>query len=197
MVLVGINDRWVEMEIATSAAVSLISRTVFDKHWQEPDKSKLSHMAQKFVTYTGENITPHGTCEVTVTYDNQQYHLPLVVVPGSGPTLLGRSWLEVIQLSWNRIHQLKVVNATPTVDDIIQRYPDVFKDELSELRNYTASFRVDPKSIFCKVRHVPYTLREKLDKELDWLESLGIIESIQYSEWADQSIHLCGVQDDR
>ena len=32
MVLVGINDRWVEMEIDTGAAVSLISRIVFDRH---------------------------------------------------------------------------------------------------------------------------------------------------------------------
>ena len=50
MVLVGINDRWVEMETDTGVAVSLISRTVFDRHWQGPNKPKLSHMAQKLVT---------------------------------------------------------------------------------------------------------------------------------------------------
>ena len=76
MVLVGINDRWVEMEIDTGAAISLISRTVFVKYWQGPDKPKLSYMAQKHVTYTGENITPCDNCEVTVTYENQQCHLP-------------------------------------------------------------------------------------------------------------------------
>ena len=124
--LVGINDRWVRMEIDTGATVSLISRTVFDRYWQGPHKSKLSRMVQKLVTYTGENITPCCTCEVTVTYDNQQYPLLLIVVPRSGPTLLGRSWLEVIQLSWNKIHQLKAVNITSGVNDIIQRYPDVF-----------------------------------------------------------------------
>ena len=56
MVLVGINDRWVEMEIDTGTAVSLISRTIFDRHWQGPCKLKLGHMAQKPVTYTGKNI---------------------------------------------------------------------------------------------------------------------------------------------
>ena len=124
-----------------------------------------------------------------------------MVVPGSGPTLLGRNWLEVIQLSWNRINQLKAINDTSTIVDIILRYPDVFKDELGELRNYTAPLRVDPntKPIFSKARHVPYALQEKVDKEVDRLESLGIIEPIQYPEWAapivvvlktDQSIHL-------
>ena len=86
-----------------------------------------------------------------------QYHLPLVVVPGSVPTVLGRNWLEVIKLRWNRIHQLKAVNATPSVEDIIERYPNISKDEVSELRNSTASLRVDPntKPIFCKARHEP------------------------------------------
>ena len=122
MVLVGINDRWVEMEIDTGAAVSLISHTVLDRFWPGLDKPKLSpKLAQKLVTYTGEDMTPCDTCEVTVTYDNQWHHLPLVVIPGSGPTLLGRNWLEVIQLSWERIRQLKAVR---------RRYPDVFKNEL-------------------------------------------------------------------
>ena len=67
MVLVGINDRCVEMEIDTRATVSLVSHIVFDGHWQGPNKPKLSHKAQKLVTYTGENI---HSCEVTVIYDN-------------------------------------------------------------------------------------------------------------------------------
>ena len=74
------------------------------------------------------------------------------------------------------------------------------KDELGEIKNYTASLRVDPntKLIFCKAHHVPYALQEKVDKELDRLESLGTIKPIQYLEWAapiiktHQVIHLCG-----
>ena len=121
MVLLDISDWWGEMEIDTSAAVSLISHTVFDRHWQGPDKLKLTHMAHILVTYTEENITPCGTYEFTITYDNQQYHLSLVIVPGLGPTQWGRNWLEVIQLSWNRIHRIRAVKATPAVKVIIQR----------------------------------------------------------------------------
>ena len=63
--------------------------------------------------------------------------------------------------------------AIPAVELIIQRYPDVFKDELGELRNYTASLRVDSniKPIIYKARHAPYALREKVNKELDRRES--------------------------
>ena len=133
----GINDRWIEMEIGTGAAVSLISCIVFDRHRQEANKLKLSHMTQKLVTYTGEMWSR----EVNVKYDN---------------TLLGRNWQDVMQLSWNRIHQLKAVNDTPT----IKKYLNIFKDELGELRNYTASLRVNlnTKPIFYKACHVLYAL---------------------------------------
>ena len=69
LVLVSINGKWIEMEIDTDAAVSLISHTISERHWLGPDKP-LSHMAQKLVTFTGENITPCGTCEVTVTWQS-------------------------------------------------------------------------------------------------------------------------------
>ena len=147
----------------------------------------------------------HNTIRYLWGYRNiwQQYHPPLVVLPGSGPTLTGSNWLELIQLSWNRIHQLKAVNVTPTVENIILRYLDIFKDELGELRNYTASLRVGPntKPIFCKARHGPNVLQEKVDKEPNRLEFGGIIEPIKYSEWAasivavlktDQWIRLYG-----
>ena len=109
-------------------------------------------------------------------YDDRHFQLPLLVVPGEGPSLLGRNWLQVVQLNWRRIHQLRAVNANPAVEEILAKYPDVFKEELGKLKGYTAKLCVDPDAtpIFCKARHVPFALREKMDQELDRLESLGI-----------------------
>ena len=45
---------------------------------------------------------------------------------------------------------------------------------------------VDPgaKPRFCKARTVPYALREKVEQELDRLTKEGIIEPIQFADWA-------------
>ena len=45
--------------------------------------------------------------EVAVSYQGQSATLPLVVVKGQGPTLLGRNWLGKIRLNWGEIHHTR------------------------------------------------------------------------------------------
>ena len=47
-----------------------------------------------------------GTCttDMQVSYENQTAVLPLVLVKGESPTLIGRNWQEEIKLNWNDIH---------------------------------------------------------------------------------------------
>ncbi len=53
---------------------------------------------------------------------------------------------------------------------------------------------------FCKARTVPYALKVKVEEELDRLVEEGIIEAIQFSEWAapivpvvklDKTVRIC------
>ena len=57
-------------------------------------------------------------------YIGQTAQLPLVVVKGGGPTLMGRTWLNKIVLNWNEIHY------TPSVglQDLLGKYQDVFQE---------------------------------------------------------------------
>lgn len=53
----------------------------------------------KLETYTGEPIKVIGAAYVDVMYHQQRKKkLPLIVVKGEGPNLLGRVWLEQIML---------------------------------------------------------------------------------------------------
>ena len=63
------------------------------------------------------------------------------------------------------------------------------------------SLKQGTKPKFCRARQVPYALRDSVDKELQRLESLGVIESVAHSDWAtplvavpksDGSVRLCG-----
>ena len=86
---------------------------------------------------------------------------------------------------------------------IFTTYSDVFKEELGTLSGFKVKLslkhRTKPK--FCTARQVPYALRDSVDKELQRLESLGVIERVAHSDWStplmavpknDGSVCLCG-----
>jgi len=54
----------------------------------------------------GEDVPIAGSITVKVSYNEQEKELDLLVVQGSGPSLLGRDWLKVLRLDWSRLHQI-------------------------------------------------------------------------------------------
>lgn len=200
IVTVKVNDQNMNMEVDTGASISLISENTYNK-WSTPPT--LQECDTILSTYTGENIVVLGSVNVTVDYNKQRKFLPLVVVKGEGPTLLGRNWLSHIRLKWNEIKQVHQPSSDK-LQAILSEYSDVFRDELGTLQGTTAKIHVDDKvrPKFFKPRPLPYLMREKVEIELERLQSEGIIEPVQFSDWATpivpvlksdgKSIRLCG-----
>ena len=130
-------------------------------------------------TYTGETLTICGENQVIVKYKNQQYNLPLVVVEGDGPPLFGRNWLQQITLDWKEIGMV-----TTNLDSLLQRYHSLFKDELGTMVGVTAKLNVKPNATpkFCRARATPYALRDVIEKDINRLQKLGVLEKVQYSD---------------
>ena len=121
-----------------------------------------------------------------------------MIVKGEGPSLFGFNWLSKIKLDWGAINQV----TSQVYKKVIDKYPEVFKDELGTLQGTRAKIDVNPQvtpKIF-KSHSVPYILCERVEKELGWLLSEGIIEPAQFSDWApivskikkDGRITICG-----
>jgi len=126
--------------------------------------------------------------------------LPLLVIDGKRPSLLGRDWLAQFRLDWHTIHQL---HNTP-LQEIFESHQELFRDELGTLRGYKAKIFVDAnvKPRYCKARTVPYSMRSLVEKELDRLIQEGILEPVQFANWAapivpvlksdKASVRICG-----
>ena len=180
--------RWTLSIISESTYLSLIA----------PPELKSTDLTLH--TYTGESIVVLGSLEVDVSYEDNMFTLPLLVVQGSGPSLLGRNWLEQIKLNWTKIH---VVSPKISLNNLLEKYAPLFKPELGCLNTSTAKLFVDPqvKPRFFKPRPVPYLLREKVEKEIQRLQALNIVTPVTSSEWAtpivpilktDGTLRLCG-----
>ena len=191
-----INDTPVIMEVDTGAAVSIISEEAWKGNFPnatwEPSEVTLK-------TYSGEKLSVCGQAVVTVAYKDQTARLPVQIVKGAGPALLGRDWLFEINLDWKAIKQISVL----TLEGLLAKYSELFQETLGSLKGYQAVLEIKEgaKPRFLRPRPVPYALREAIEQELDRLEAQGIIEKVSSSDWAtpvvpipkaDGSIRLCG-----
>ena len=87
----GIEGRRVQFDIDTGSAVTLVSERIWKK-WSLDVNSRVL-----LRTYTGNPISVVGEAKVAVTYNQQLSTLVLYVVKGTGPSLLGRDLLRLIQ----------------------------------------------------------------------------------------------------
>ena len=87
--------------------------------------------------------------------------------------------------------------------EILDKHTTVFSSKLGTLKGVKVKLQTKPDVTpqFFKARTIPLALREKVEAELERLESLGIIIPVQHSEWAapvvpvlkqDGSMRLCG-----
>ena len=159
---------------------------------------EISHEASNI--HRRRNKRP-GSFSTTVSYKGQEEDLPLLVVEGYGPSLLGRNWLSRIKLDWKEINLLR--SGSTKLQTLLQKCSNVFKTELGIIRGSTVDLPVSPdaKPKFLKARTVPYILKEKIETELDRLLSQGVIEPVKFAKWAapivpvvkaDGTVRICG-----
>ena len=200
IVSVSLDGRSTQMEVDTGATLSLMSETTYRKLWKVPPKLKPT--TECLSTYSGQRLVVLGTLSVKVKYEAQQVVLPILVVQGSGPTLLGRDWLKNIQLNWKEL-SIHYTRKYRSPDEVLTKNEILFRPELGKAKGIEAKLYLDPEATprFCKARPVPYALREKVENELQRLETKGIIEPVQMSDWAapivpvlkrDGSVRICG-----
>ena len=188
------------MEVDTGATKSIISERTYRQSWDKDHSPPLRATDAKLRTYTGETINILGSLNVQVSYGGQTVPLELLVVAGSGPSLMGRDWLQTIKLDWAHLH---LVHTSTALQDVLDRHTVVFQDKLGMITGASVCIPTDPQvpPTFYKPRLVPYTLRSKVEAELDRLEGEGVLKKVQSADWGapivpvakkDGSVRICG-----
>ena len=154
------------------------------------------------MTYTGDTIKIYETCEVVVNHQGDEEKLPLVIVESEGPNLLRRDWLMKLKLDWHMINQVQLKEELTT---LIAKCSDIFQNELGTIKGVSARIVVEDRATprFCCPCPVPFALHSKIDKELERLESMGVLEKVEFADWAaliaivpvlkdDGNVRICG-----
>ena len=193
---IQICSKSVRMEIDTGSGVSIVENIYENNLTEFP----LKQTDIKLKSYSGQKIEVVGQCKMPVKYGTaEQKFLPLIVVKGNGPSLLGRNWLEELQLNWTEIFSVR----TDTLSSLKTEFQGVFKKNNMPIKGFKAhiTLKENSRPVFHKARSVPYALKETVEKELKRQESEGIMYPVKTSQWAtpvvvvpkpDSSVRICG-----
>ena len=178
----SINSSTLQMEIDTGSALTLISQATFSKLWPGRNAPHLESTSVRLRTYSGEELRVVGRAVVRVRCGGQVEDLGLVVVEGSGPSLLGRDWLGRLRLDWGEVRKLHA--SSDTLKSLLAKHVHLFRDELGTIKGVTAKLHVSAgaKPRFYRPRSIPYELRSRVDQALEKLVAKGVVEAVKFSE---------------
>jgi len=184
VVEVTLNEVNVPMEIDTGAALSIMSKTTYEQLWHEGGP-KVHATQIRLKSYDSSEIIVEGEISVLVKYGVQRAQLPLVVVSGHDPSLLGRNWLQHLKLDWSSLQHFQDSNDLE-LQTIIKKHEELFAKDLGKLVNGTAKIylKKNAKPRYCHAQPVPYSLRAKVETEIEQLVNSGVLEPVKFSEWA-------------
>ena len=179
-----VEGKQLKMELDTGSAVSVITKSDLTKQF---GNIELNEANITLKTYSGENIKPVGCAMVKVKYKGKTQTLPLYVVQRGGPPLFGRDWLRHVRLDWTEIKEVHSLDKKDKlITELQEKYKDVFTGELGTVKGIKAKLTLkdESKPKYVKARTVPFSMRAKVEAELDRLEQEGTLTKVQHSDWA-------------
>ena len=150
--------------------------------------------------YGNSSLKVKGQCFVDVQLaQTVKEKLRLLVVDSNeGSNLFGLDWSDAFGLSQQGLSAIvqtihtnskKPANdylPTSDITTIKERYSDVFKPGIGRCKSLKVSIHTKPDAqpAFSKPRNIPYSTRQATRAELERLVSEGVLEQINFSDWA-------------
>ncbi|KAJ8965557.1 hypothetical protein NQ314_004057, partial [Rhamnusium bicolor] len=177
-VRVKINNRTYNMDLDSGASVSCVSEKTYNENFAiyplKDDSTVLKG-------YNGQTFTQIGQFTCLLTYGNITREQKFYVVKNGGPNILGRDWMQLFNVGINIVNAVQ--NVPSQVQNLMDRYNDIFNNELGLFKYNKVSLQLKPNAmpVFCKPRNVPIAYKKALEEELCRLESLNVITPIETS----------------
>ncbi|XP_062542302.1 uncharacterized protein K02A2.6-like [Armigeres subalbatus] len=184
---VDINGSQVTLQLDTASDITIVSKKQWKKNLGSPTLTPTTRTAR---TAAGDAFHLLGELRYPIKLEGVTKTATFYVTNNS-ITLFDLDWIELFKL-WdtplyaicNQVHvadgqvnQIQVYKAA---------YPEVYKNGLEHCKKMKVRLYLKPDAKpVCKPKcPVPFTSMEKIDAELDRLQSLGIITPVDFSQWA-------------
>ncbi|KAF2891037.1 hypothetical protein ILUMI_15136 [Ignelater luminosus] len=137
-VSIKIGSGTILFEIDTGSPISIISEQVFREACSNVN---LNPSAMTFRTFTGEVLRPLGIAKVQISYENKTSEEDIYVISALSSPLLGRLWLQHLNIDVNRLlcNSVQNVNTTSYLtasklkDQILKKYSQTFSEKIDKV----------------------------------------------------------------
>ena len=155
-----LNGVPVQMELDTSASLTIINETTYNQVQQQSSVPQLQPTHHVLKSYSGHSIQLLGHLDITVRHGGTQVNLPVHVVVGGGPNLMGRDWLSHFDVDLKGLQSINSVTTDQQLSELLEKYSSVFTADLGCVSDSTVALSVNENARprFYKPRPIPHTL---------------------------------------
>ena len=175
---VQISGVAVDMIVDMGASVDIVDEATFNKINHSKNVQLQPPTKRLFAYGSKSQLSVLGKFETTVGFKSNQVTSTIHVLPGDSGSLLG--YKTATSLGVIDLHVNEVAAETPEHERLIAQYPNLFKG-IGNLKGVEIKLHIDKEvpPVAQQARRIPFHLRKQVEKELDHLESLGIIEDVE------------------
>lgn len=201
---VMVNQAKLSFLLDSGACVSVITEKDYKQHCS---RIQLDSKVRDLKNYSGHPIKLLGSFKSTLQYNDMKvsnFVLHVVENRHGKQSVLGRDFLQQFNFrlvsDYDSGNQILVIDTN--IEKIIDDFKDVFSNDLGCYKHNIFNLKLKDNftPVFLKPRTIPLAHKEKVEKELERLESEGVIEPIDSSDWGtplvpvvkkDGNIRLC------
>lgn len=175
-----VNGQYIEFEIDTSAAVTIMSEYDTCTYFKNVT---VKHTDVRLVSYCSIELQCIGYIVVQVKYKELVKFLNIYIVRGKRKPLLGREWIRQLFTEADCLHCVVplheiTVGHESRLQKILHKFISECSPTMSAMTGVQAKLTLKPNSspVFMRARVVPFKMIPLVEQELDNLEKSGVIE---------------------
>lgn len=195
---IKINGCNVNCLLDTGSDISIIDEVT----WKKIGFPKLQNTKKIARSVSGNKLKFKGEFFTNVSLKENAVKTKLYVVPGKNSNLFGidlmilfNLWGKPISSFCNKVSLAGLEKSKlpgKFIDELKKDFKEVFSEGLGCCTKTEVKFELkdEAKPVFKPKRKVPYSALETIEKELKRLQDIGVIEKVDYSEWASPTVYV-------